>query len=130
MNLTYQFLIIQRRRQCKAGFGVEETKNECDTPGCTHHDHPYIALDHKKSQKLNMPRNHSRVVQTSEDILRVWRGNCDIQILIYNSSPDNLDTSEIARVTDYVVAYSCKGNKTLTEEREQNRNLILKYVSI
>jgi hypothetical protein len=33
--------------------------------------------------------------------------------------------SEVARVTDYVVAYACKGNSTVKEEREQNKHLIL-----
>lgn len=59
------------------------------------------------------------------DLLQSWRGNCDIQILIYESSPDNIDIREISKVTDYVVAYSCKGNCTLREEKEQNKKLIL-----
>jgi hypothetical protein len=33
---------------------------------------------------------------------------------------------DIARVTDYVVAYATKGNKPLREEREQNKLLINK----
>lgn len=75
-----------------------------------------------------MERNHARLNQTPEDVLRVWRGNCDVQILIYNSgyTMDTIDPADIARVTDYVVAYACKGNKTLKQERIENRNLILR----
>jgi hypothetical protein len=54
-------------------------------------------------------------------MLQSWRANCDVQILIYNSDPKNPDLTDIARVTDYIVAYACKGNATMKEEREQNR---------
>ena len=59
------------------------------------------------------------------DLLQSWRGNCDIQILIYDSDPNNVDVSEISRVTDYVVAYATKGNCSLREEKEQNKKMIL-----
>ena len=72
-----------------------------------------------------MPRNHCRVNQTSTDLIQTWRGNCDIQILIYDSDPDNFDLKEISKVTDYVVAYSCKGNTTHREEIDTNKKLIL-----
>ena len=72
-----------------------------------------------------MPRNHSRINQTSIDLIQTWRGNCDIQILIYDSDPDNFDLKETSKVTDYVVAYSCKGNATLREEVDMNKKLIL-----
>ena len=58
-------------------------------------------------------------------MLQTWRANCDIQILIYDSSPDAFDLQEVSRVTDYVVAYSCKGNATLREETETNKRIIL-----
>lgn len=113
------------KRICRCGAGEEETENECDTPGFPHRDQPAIEVDHKHSTKLNMPRNHSRVVQSSTDMLQTWRANCDVQILIYNSDPKTPDVADIARVTDYIVAYSCKGNATMKEEREQNKALIM-----
>lgn len=88
-------------------------------------DEPEISVDHKKSRKLYLRRNHPRVNQTSMDLLQSWRGNCDIQILIYDSSPSDPNIAEIATVTDYVVAYSCKGNTTFVEENQQNTNFIL-----
>lgn len=106
---------------------MEHTEGECDTPGFTLVDTPKIQYDHKRTLKLMMPRNNNRLVQTSEDVLRGWRGNCDIQLLIYESPPEKMDPSEIARVTDYVVAYNCKGNKTLKQEREIYASLVLRY---
>ena len=50
-----------------------------------------------------------------------FEGNCDIQIMIYESDPDNFDLRDISKVTDYVVAYSCKRNATLWEEIENNQ---------
>jgi len=58
-------------------------------------------------------------------MLQGWRGNCDLQVLLYNCDPKNPDPSEIARVTDYVASYSTKGNATLKEEREHTRNFIM-----
>ena len=71
-----------------------------------------------------MPRNHNRLNQTSMDLLQSWRGNCDAQVLVYDCDPKKPNIAEIARVTDYVVAYSCKGNCTFKEEREQMQKLI------
>lgn len=72
-----------------------------------------------------MPRNNSRINQTSTALLQSWRANCDVQILIYESHPDNFDLREVSKVTDYVVAYSCKGTTTYREEVEINKRLIL-----
>ena len=73
-----------------------------------------------------MPRNHLRVNQTSTDMLRSWRANCDIQILLYDSDPKEPSVTDIARVTDYVVAYATKGNLTTKEETEQDKAMIMK----
>lgn len=82
-------------------------------------------MDHRRSQKLYMPRNDERINQTSTDLLQSWRGNCDVQILVYNCDPKKPDISEISKVTDYVVAYSCKGNCSLKEEREMTKAMAL-----
>ena len=73
-----------------------------------------------------MPRNHERIIQTSTDMLQSWRANCDIQILIYDTDPCNPDPSEIARVVNYVIGYSCKGGHTHIEERNQIEELTQK----
>lgn len=83
-----------------------------------------MKVDSRRAKRLYMPRNHSRLNQTSEDLLQSWRGNCDVQILIYDHRVDGIDPDDISRVTDYIVSYSCKGNKTLKEEEEQTKNLV------
>lgn len=114
-------------RECRSGAGTETIPNSCETTGFDLRTHPYVGYDKKNTLRLYMPRNHKRVVQTSADLLHMWRGNCDVQILIYkNSSKTHFDPEDIARVTDYVVGYSCKGAKTLKEEHNQNRSFILK----
>lgn len=107
------------------GCGTENTEGKCDTPGFSLHEQPQVKFDHRRSQKLYMPRNHPRINQTSRYMLQSWRANCDIQVLVYNGDPKNPDISEIAKITDYVVSYSCKGNVTLKEERQQTKQLVL-----
>lgn len=111
---------------CKAGAGQESTSGEADTPGYPLTDEPVIQKDHRKTTRLYMPRNNTKINQSSMDLLQSWRGNCDVQLLIYNSNPKDPNISEIAKVTDYVVAYSCKGHSTHMEEVEQNKKLILR----
>ena len=53
-----------------------------------------------------------------------WRRNCDVQFLIYNSPPHNMDATNISRVTNYVVAYACKGNESVVEEKKAIRAII------
>ena len=114
----------EHRRECRSGAGIEVTKGQCDTPGFPEIDTFTIATE-RKAKKLKMPRNHNRITQSSLDLLRSWRGNCDIQILVYDSSPSNFDVKEISRVTDYVVGYTCKGGTTLREERQTNKHLAM-----
>ena len=64
--------------------------------------------------------------QTSLDMLQSWRANCDVQIILYESDPCMPDASKIARVTDYLVAYACKGNATIALEKKQIRQIILR----
>lgn len=118
-------LVHSKPRTCKVGCGKEETPGKCDTPGFQLSETPQVKFDHRRSQKLYMPRNHPRVNQTSAVMLQSWRANCDIQILVYDCDPKNPDIGEIARITDYVASYSCKGNVTLKEEREHTKNIIM-----
>lgn len=119
--------ILRNHRVCRCGAGEEATPNECNTPGFPLSDTPQVKYDHRHCLKLYLKRNHNRLVQTSTDQLRSWRANCDIQLLIYSSDPKNPDSMDIARVTDYIVSYTCKGNITMKEEREQNKHLVLRY---
>ena len=44
---------------------------------------------------------------------------------MYESDPDNPDPADIARATDYIVAYACKGVETLQQEKRQMVSLVL-----
>jgi hypothetical protein len=44
--------------------------------------------------------------------------------LIYSSDPDEVDASDISRVTNYVASYCCKGNETGIEEKKNFSDLI------
>ena len=80
--------------------------------------------DDRDFMKLEMKRNHARFVQTPITMLRGWRGNCDIKILLYQSSTDSPDPVEIAKVTDYVVSYACKGNEKMQVEKDIMKDMI------
>ena len=72
-----------------------------------------------------MKRTKSRkAVQHSKTLLQGWRGNCDIQLLVYRSHPNKPDISEIENVCKYVVAYASKKNHTSKKEKEAVQNII------
>lgn len=113
------------KRYCRAGCGIEQTVNSCDTPGFKLCDNTSISTDRNGLKRLMLKRNMTRMVQSSTKVLQSWRGNCDVQLIIYSSHPDNPDLDEISKVTDYVVAYACKGNSTHTAERQSIIDMIL-----
>ena len=97
----------------------------CDTPGFPLRTEPKLVHDLRGFDRLELPRNHRRIVATSRWLVQGWRANCDIQILLYECDPLHPSPEEIARVTDYIVAYACKGNETIVEEKKQMKALIL-----
>ena len=117
-----------KRRYCRAGAGYEATKNKCDTPGFKLRSDHAITRDDRDFLKLEMKRNSLRMIQTPLNALRGWRGNCDIKILLYDCHEGEPTPEDIAEVTDYVVAYACKGNETLAVERETLKTIIMRYV--
>lgn len=113
-------------RYCRAGAGEEATPEKCDTPGFPLRAEPAIAEDQRGFLRLDMPRNSARLHQVPLYVLRGWRANCDIKILLYSTRVDDPDLEEIAQVSDYIVAYACKGSETLKVEREILKEFILK----
>lgn len=75
-------------RYCRAGAGDETTPNKCDTPGFPLRSEPAITQDDRNFLRLEMPRNHLRFHQTPLFVIRGWRGNCDIKLLL---SKEQLD---------------------------------------
>ena len=101
------------------------TPNICDTPGFPLRVEPKLVRDLRGFDRLELPWNHRRIVATSKWLVQGWRANCDIQILLYECDPLHPSPDEVARVTDYIVAYTCKGNESLVEEMKQMKALIL-----
>jgi len=120
----------KKRRKCRCGAGIEEKAFSNNTPGFAKRKTPTIERDVRGFLKLNLPRNDSRVIQSSLSQLQSWRANCDIQIILYESNPLHPDLQEIASVTDYVVAYACKGNDSLLQEKKSVYNQIMQAESL
>src|SRR5688500_12974370 len=97
----------------------------CDTPCFPLREGPKLVHDLQGYDRLELQRNHKRIVASSRWLLQPWRGNVDLQPLLYKSHPLYPNPEEIGRVTDYIVAYCCKGNETIVEERKQMKALIL-----
>jgi PIF1-like helicase len=76
-----------------------------------------------------LTRDNRRILQTSAHMIQSWRANCDLQILIYNSSPNTPDLDDVAAVTDYVVSYACKGNESSIAEKQHLKDYITKLNS-
>jgi hypothetical protein len=103
---------------CRVGAGTEKTKGQQDTPGFTYHKNDEIIRDKRGYNKLELSRtNSNRFHQTSFNVLQSWRANCDVKILLYETDPKFPDLREISAVSDYIVAYTCKGHVTAFEEK-------------
>lgn len=121
----------QSSRYCHVGAGVEKTFNSCDTPGFPFNNIDTIEFDTRGFRSLKLTRTiNSRLNQSSMVMLQSWRANCDLKILMYNTHPMCLDLRDIENVSGYVVAYTCKGQLTLSQEWEILCTSIKRYVSI
>ena len=112
-------------RVCRAGAGVEKTPGKGDTPGFTPRDKPIIIDDPRGHKRIEMKRINRYINQSSLVQALSWRGNCDVQFLIYESDPDDPDINEISKCTDYVVGYISKALETLSIEKKKLKEMIL-----
>lgn len=97
----------------------------CNTSGFSLKIHPKLVRDLRGFNRLELPRNNRRIVTASKPLVHSWRANYDKQILLYEGNPAHPIPKEFRRVTDYIVAYACKGTESLIEEMKQNKALIL-----
>lgn len=111
-------------RFCRCGAGKEKNFGKCDTPGFFETAIPAVVRDHRGFDRVDLKRNNNFVVQASSFLCQGWRGNCDIQYLLYLSDTEDIDASEICRVTNYIVSYSCKGNETEVEQKSALKDII------
>ena len=113
------------RRVCRFGAGTEQVAYAKDTTGFKNSDYPTIVNDIRGFKRLDLKRSHPRILQSSLHCVRSWRANCDVQILLYDGNPNHPSPAEIAKATDYIVGYACKGNESLKMEKALIRQLIL-----
>ena len=112
-------------RTCRVGFGDETNYNGQDTPGMDRLQKSSIIKDKKGHKQFRMERTESkRVVQHSKTLLKSWRANCDVKLLLYYSDPKFPDIGEIEDVCKYVVAYTGKRHQTSRQEKDAIQNLI------
>ena len=109
---------------------MEKNAGKGDTPGMKNRISAEIVHDIRGFKRLELPRHRinkrqANVNQTLLLLAHSWRANCDLQLLIYDGDPENPNPKEIACVTDYIVAYACKGVESLQEEKEQTKSLVL-----
>ena len=94
-----------RERVCRMEFGSEFS------PGKKLRNDPEIVGDHNGAPRLEMPRDHPRVVQRSRYQMQFWRANGDASLILSNSPPDNPSTDDIIAIIDYVCGYACKDSE-------------------
>ena len=112
-------------RECRFDHGTETKYGKGDTPGKPLCNMSVIVTDRRGLEHFRLPRTQSRkAVQHSKTLLQCWRGNVDIQLLIYRSHPDKPDVTEIESVCKYVVAYASKKNHTSKQEKEAVQNIV------
>jgi hypothetical protein len=114
-------------RTCRVHFGTETKYGKQDTQGLPRTNKARIIIDQKGISHFRMKRTKSvRVVQHSRTLLRGWRANCDIKLLLYYSNPNCPDISEIEDVSRYVVSYTGKRHNTSQAEIDAIQNIIMK----
>ena len=91
------------KRVCRMIFGTEEE------PGKPLREKPAIIKDLNGSKRLEMKRDHPRMVQISAPVLESWRANCDISLILSESDPKNPSTRDIIPVSKYLTEYVGKG---------------------
>lgn len=112
---------------CRSHYGTETEFGKLDTPGMELIEKARIYRDMKGISHFRMRRTQSvHLVQHSRSLLRGWRANCDIKLLLYYSNPSCSDISEIEDVCRYVVAYTGKRHNTSQEEKEAIQNIIMR----
>ena len=67
-------------------------------PGKKLRNGPEVVEDHNGAPRLEMPRDHSRVVQHSRYQIQSWRANGDVSLIPSNSPPNNPSTDDIIAI--------------------------------
>ena len=90
---------------CRLKFGQE------GSAGKPLRDSPAIVKDKNGSMRMEMVRDHPRLVQHSSIHTQAWRANGDISLILSRSNPLTPSIADILPVEKYVTGYACKGNE-------------------
>lgn len=112
-------------RWCNKTCSHEANPGKGDTPGFRIIKEPEIVKDPRGYCRLELPRNHPRIVQTSIFLLQGWRANVDIQLLLYDTTFDKTTASDVSKISDYIISYICKGTETSVQEKIRLKDLVL-----
>jgi hypothetical protein len=114
-------------RTCRVHFGTDTKYGKQGTQGLPCTKRSKIFINRKGISHFRMKRTKSvRVVQHSRTLLRGWRANCNIKLLLYYSNPNCPDISEIEDVSRHVVSYMGKRHNTSQAEIDAIQNIIMK----
>ena len=94
-----------KEKTCRMEFGT------LSLPAKELRNKPAIVRDKNKSMRLEMPRDHPRLIQNSRLHTQGWRANGDISIIFSKSDPANPSSDEILATEKYITVYACKGNQ-------------------
>ncbi len=117
---------IGKPRTIGSHYGTELEFGKVDTPGMELIQHAKIQQDKKGITHFKMRRTKSvRLDKHSKFILKAWRANCDVKLLLYFSDPMSPDLREIEDVCHYFVAYTSKRHNTSQDKKEAIQNIIM-----
>ena len=107
-----------RERVCRMEFGSEFC------PGKKLRNGPEIVGDHNGAPRLEMPRDHPRVVQHSRYQIQSWRANGDVSLILSSSPPDNPSTDDIMAIIDYVCGYASKEREPIGANADLFKDMV------
>jgi hypothetical protein len=86
-------------RTCRVHFGTESAFGKMDTQGLPHMPKSRIVTNKQGISHFRITQTELvRVVQHSRTLLRSWRANRDIKLLLYYSDPSCPDINKIEDV--------------------------------
>jgi hypothetical protein len=96
-------------RTCRSCYGTESEFGKVDTPGMDLIQNAKIQIDRKVISHFRMRRTHLiHLFQHGKYLLKAWKANCDVKLLLFFNDPTCPDLCEIEDVCRYVVAYRQK----------------------
>ena len=115
---------------CTKTQSFERTPQKGDTKGYPCFKTATIVHDGRGFDRIELPQNHPKLIQTSMYMSRSWRANTDCQVILYDNKPTECTAADMVKVIDYIVSYLCKGTETQVQERAQIKEVIMRATVI